>query len=153
MSIVELGALGEFAGALAVLVTLLYLAVQLKATRNAMEDQSIQAATQSTASLSMALLSADPMSPHAVAKGSAGGTLDDHEETLYGYSLNVGVWQFAAVFESPSSKHRNRLLANYRNTIDYWWANPNFRKAWDDSLRARATPQFVEYFESFRPDS
>lgn len=152
MSIVELGALGEFVSALAVLATLLYLAVQVKATRNAMQEQSFQSATQASADLSIALLSEDPRSPHAVAKGSTGEALDNSEETLYRYALSPPVWQLAVAFESPPSKHRDRLLGNYAATLDYWWANPNFRKAWNERFRATLTSEFVEFVESFKPN-
>ena len=41
----DLGALGELLGSIAVLLTLVYLAVQTRATRNAMELQTMMAAT------------------------------------------------------------------------------------------------------------
>ena len=87
MTIVELGALGEFIGAVAVLVTLIYLAVQLRQNTEAIRAQISQA--RSDQAQEFFLFSADsPHIPEIWAKVVVDRTpdptkLDDLDEAEY----------------------------------------------------------------------
>ena len=52
MSIQELGSMGEFVGAIAVLITLIYLSIQTRLTRRAAEETANFASSQATNSAS-----------------------------------------------------------------------------------------------------
>ena len=62
MSIMELGALGEFLGVFALVATLIYLSVQVRHARNESANAVIQARTTGTRELSMGIATSDGLS-------------------------------------------------------------------------------------------
>ena len=78
MSIMELGALGEFVGAIAVVVTLVYLAVQVRVSAKSTESNAIaQAASDHLAN--MRCLAQDRVLAEAFQKSQQGEELDTTE--------------------------------------------------------------------------
>lgn len=84
MSIVELGALGEFVGAVAVVATLGYLAVQVRLSSKSTRSNAIaQAASDHLAT--MRLLAGNPVLASALDKVQRGDSLDQPEPTRFGW--------------------------------------------------------------------
>ncbi len=84
MSIVELGALGEFVGAIAVVVTLGYLAVQVRLASKSNQSNAIaRAASDHIAD--MRLLAENPVLAIAFEKTQRGETLDSPESTQFAW--------------------------------------------------------------------
>ena len=79
----DLGALGELLGSIAVLLTLVYLAVQTRATRNAMELQTMMAASIPSMEINNAVLGSSQECAGALFKALDGEDLSDKELQFY----------------------------------------------------------------------
>ena len=75
MTIVELGAIGEFIGAIAVVVTLIYLAIQVRQNTNALKLNTTQSVTEELQDM-YALLASDRASRSRGWRGNASRSRD-----------------------------------------------------------------------------
>lgn len=83
MNIVELGSLGEFVGAMAVVCTLAYLAVQVRHAKTGVKSANIQSAVLSFNPINMAMAT-DASLSNLMVRGSADfASLDGNEQSQY----------------------------------------------------------------------
>ena len=83
MTIFELGALGEFVGGIAVIVTLIYLALQIRRHKQAIVSAAVSASVQEFNHLA-AMLAADPELAEVMERGHAQPeSLNDIEQRQY----------------------------------------------------------------------
>ena len=99
----DLGALGELLGSIAVLCTLVYLALQARATRSAMELQTMMAAIIPSMEINNTVLGSSQECADALFKAFDGEDLSDKE--LYFYTMFIAnhLMALATVFMSPSA--------------------------------------------------
>ena len=132
MSINDLGSLGEFVGSFAVLLTLGYLAIQTRATRQATDLQTFLAVSSNASSVFAALVSSNPDAFQIWTRGIAGEPLDESELPVFGTVLDITtVNPYASILHAAPSPTRARALEGYEALITGWWENPNFLKLWD----------------------
>jgi hypothetical protein len=132
VSINDLGSLGEFIGSLAVLLTLGYLAIQTRATRQATDLQTYLAVGINASTVFAALLSSNPDAFQIWTRGIAGEPLDESELPVFGTVLtNVTVTPYASILHAAPSPTRAGALEGYQGLIAECWGNPNFLKLWD----------------------
>ena len=98
MSIIELGALGEFLGSIGVIATLIYLAIQVRQTQRAVNANTYQALSDTSVSLFALSASTDGIA-HAMTKLADEEQLDPIEtyraQNLYRATLrNVENWHY-----------------------------------------------------------
>ena len=123
-----LGNYGEFIGALAVLSTLMYLAIQTRATRTSTELQTFMASMASSMSTTNGILSSNPESGEAYVKGMAGVELSGRELTYFYMTYTTTLSQIATIIESPATAGKQRMLGHWKKALIPWWSNPNFVK-------------------------
>jgi len=87
MTIQELGSLGELISSIAVLITLLYLAVQIRQTRNATVASAMQA--NRTEFQSIMLANRDSLIAPIIVKADRGDELSDEEEYRLRNHINI----------------------------------------------------------------
>ena len=131
-SIQDLGAIGEFVGSLAVLLTLGYLAVQTRASRQATDLQTFLTISTNTSSVFATLLSSSPDAFEIYQKGNAGEHLDESELAVFGAIVNgVNINPYACLLHAAPSPTRARALDGYQPSINSLWVNPNFIELWE----------------------
>lgn len=143
MTIAELGAVGEFVGSIAVLATLVYLALQMKQTQRLLLSSILQARSENNITMALAT-STNPSLAAALEKSGAGEALTA-EESRQVRSYGVAVMRN---FENLFAQHKLGTLDE-----DTW-------RAADEGLRYTLTsapaPWAREGFEmirvGFRPD-
>ena len=151
MSIVELGALGEFVGSIAVVATLIYLAMQLRQNNAGMRAN----AYQTWVSLNHHLNSAYAQLGRPWRLGIADATqLDEDTEIAFG-GLNHSIFQ---MFQSIDYLYRMGALeeslwkAEISRAAGHLHLNPGVRQWWDAGGRTQLTPEFVELLESMKTE-
>ena len=146
----DLGALGELLGSIAVLLTLVYLAVQTRATRNAMELQTMMAATIPSMEINNAVLGSSQECAGALFKAFNGEDLSDKELQFYRFYIYNHLTALATVFLSPSAPGRQHIVEGYEATIDMWWANPSFTRVFDQGGFANFPAELLRFVEDRR---
>jgi len=148
MNIMELGALGEFIGSIAVLITLVYLALQVHQTKQAVQSASLQTgiATMSQNSQNVA---ADPAYTETVVKGFFDdGDLDATEWFRFGLWMTCMFHVFqqyfldacAAVFRCIHRTCRCRAVVRSGNGTIQQTQRPK-RKVQLNSVAAGPSPR------------
>ena len=139
------GAVGEIVGALAVVVTLAYLAVQLKLARNAYEIQSTYSSQAGYSRWRTAVME-NPELREAIAKSNRGERLSD-EEDLAVSTLTQEL--FICVAVSIATNQREDILADSTGQIAYlvrvFSDNPGLIAYWHShkALVASLLPDFT----------
>ncbi len=151
MTIQELGSIGEFISSIVVLITLIYLAVQVRQTRNATIASTMQ--TNRMQFQSIMLANRDSQIAPIILKADSGEPLTDEEEYRLGTHINL---QWNLLFSeyvqlqigytaawAPSDKLAlKRIFNRYGGRAAAWW----------DATGKQIYPeQFVDYVESVRP--
>ena len=146
----DLGALGELLGSIAVLCTLVYLALQARATRSAMELQTMMAATIPSMEINNTVLGSSQECADALFKAFDGEDLSDKE--LYFYTMFIAnhLMALATVFMSPSAPGRQQIVESYDPTIKAWGANPNFPRVYDQGGLANFPADVLRFVEDKR---
>ena len=85
MSIIELGALGEFLGSIGVIVTLIYLAIQIRQSSAATRAQAVQSTSDAMIQISLAQTSDDPWADLFGKAGIDYYALSAHERNRVGW--------------------------------------------------------------------
>jgi hypothetical protein len=148
-----LGNYGEFIGALAVLMTLIYLAMQTRATRISTELQTYMASMATSIATTNALLSSTPASGEAYVKGMSGVELSDEELTYFWMTYTNTLSQVATIIESPSTAGKQRMLGHWEKSLGSWWSNPNFLRLYDGGGFAYFPHSAISFLESTRPSN
>ena len=139
MTIQELGSLGEVIGAVAVLVTLIYLSLQTRQARLAAEETAKFAQIQATHSVVdvyarwRAHIIGNPSLAEALVKAKSGGSLDPEEEIAV-------VSLFQDLFFSSSFSYNVALTdgsfhdpaADVAYIVGMFETHPISRKIWED---------------------
>jgi len=122
MSIQELGSIGELVGAITVLATLIYLAIQTRQARIAAEETAKFAGLQATHSMLdlyfnwRRSLFVDPAHKEIIAKANAGAELTDSEQFALRYVFHDLF--FAAAYSYASSSSGGSLHER-QGDVDY----------------------------------
>jgi hypothetical protein len=124
MTIFELGALGEFVGGIAIIVTLIYLAVQVRKSQQATISATLNASIGEFNHLS-AMLAADPGLAEILERGNAQPeSLDDSEQRQY-------VWLNRCYINNYFNMYRQHLDGNCSKEL--WQNLAKELKWWLDS--------------------
>jgi len=150
-----LGNLGEFVGAMAVVGTLFYLAVQVRNSKEATEantrSQQLHSYTAwESANLNLNMTMSNPAQAEIIAIGSYDSANLTEESWLSFALMYIGLFQIAQstdyLYRSgaldrelwESEMHRIAGILNF----------PGVRQMWDAGLSKQFTPRFVELLES-----
>lgn len=147
MTIQDLGSIGEFISSIAVLVTLLYLAVQVRQTRNATVASTMLANRMQFQNIMIA--NRDSLIAPIIVKADKGEALSDEEEYRLSNHINlqwnllfseyiqlqIGYTEGWAPSDKPALK---RIFSRYGGRASNWWENTG-REIYPDA--------FVEYVE------
>ncbi len=146
MSIMELGALGELVGAIAVLVTLIYLTTQLRQNTRAVRAASLQALDKSVTD-NIALFASSPENAALMQHGRlAHETLSDEEKARFHLMISVMFLSMDSFFWSHRSKVLpQELWAREQEALEAWVNTPGGRTAWQN---AHVSKPFREYVEA-----
>ena len=152
MSIVELGSLGEFFGSIAVLITLLYLAAQVKSARSAMTAQAHQArADISTTSIESIYNS--PYLPEIFSRT----IFTEQPEPLEGPDL-LRVMNFVQaqlrILENFHFQYRQGLIseaiinANRNSLLNTFFFDNNVARFQWEAMRDTFDPEFIRWVDA-----
>ncbi len=152
MTIQELGSIGEFISSIVVLITLIYLAVQVRQTRNATIASTMQ--TNRMQFQNIMLANRDSQIAPIIIKADNNEPLSDDEEYRLGTHINL---QWNLLFSeyvqlqigytaawAPSDKPAlRRIFGRYGGRAARWW---------DQTGKQIYPQQFVDYVESIRAE-
>ena len=151
MTIQELGSIGEFISSIAVLVTLIYLALQVKQTRNATVASTMQ--NNRVQFQNIMLANRDSIIAPIIIKADKGELLTEEEEYRLSHHINL---QWNLIFSefvqlkigytegwTPSDKLAlTRIFNRYDGRAATWW---------EKSGKLIYPETFVEHVEQHRP--
>ena len=148
VTISELGSLGEFVSSIAVVVTLIYLATQLRQTTKAIRAASTQALDQSiTGNICF-------VGVHPRGRSSHGAGLERSRVALRGRGVHFQtlIAAFFLTMDSSFWSYRNSLLPvelweREQEVIRTWVNRPGGRIAWEQK-RSQVSKPFREYVEA-----
>ena len=143
-----LGNYGEFVGAIAIVVTLIYLAVQLKQNTASVKANAYQEWVAANIELNMTM--AQPLQSEAIATGSYDpGSLTQES------SLAFAMWHMSLMQMTQATEYLRQtgsldddLAATEINRAAAILSMPGVRQWWDAGARTQLTPQFVKLIES-----
>jgi hypothetical protein len=147
LTIQDLGALGEFFGSIAVLATLIYLALQTRQNTMAITAEVEAARNNSLANLYMSLT--QPGNAEAFAKDMVEGTTVDDFRVFVGWQNVIQniEWQFDQARRGVMPGFSADRIAG--TVGNYFAISHSFAAIWD-SLKANHSPEFVEWVEEQR---
>jgi len=142
MTVIELGALGEFVAAIAVVASLIYVGFQISQSRTQMKANAAQARTDSLVSMQAAFM-AIPELVEAQRKESTGETLTELEQRYISLELHTRTsmlenWHYQRSLGQLDQALTKRLdlLRVYRRS-DFacaWWDDAERRRAYSESF-------------------
>jgi hypothetical protein len=143
-----LGNYGEFVGAIAIVATLIYLAVQLKQNTATVRANAYQEWSASNVAINLAVSNPD-QSRIMVAGNRASTNLTDETFIAFGMT-NMAIMQMA---QSTDYLYRLGLLDRElweaeMNRVAGILGAPGVRQWWDAGGRTQLTPRFAELLES-----
>ncbi len=146
MSITELGSLGEFVGSFAVLVTLAYLAVQVRQTKKAFQSASLQNGI-ATMNQNQQNVAADSEYTEIVMKG-----LYEHESLNAVQFFRFGMWLTAMfhVFQqhyldAQKGLGDSRIWAGEQRAMTGLLATPGVAKWWREYIAIPYSDEFIDH--------
>ena len=155
MTVMELGALGEFLGVFALVATLIYLSIQVRYARDESEKAVLEARTTGVRELSLSVATSDGLSAALVKADEAIGVVPgDFEAELISYGLDrqeanrVGRWYLAtwrldrtqyetATTQEQLNTQNGRLRAIYVSGVG--------RLFWDNYFQPQAATPFATH--------
>ena len=147
-----LGNYGEFVGAIAIVITLIYLAVQLRQNTASVRAGAYQAWVASNLELNKAF--AEQLQSDAIAKGMY--RPDELTEESF---LPFAMWFMSVMQMAQATDYLRRTGSLDRDLADTEIRRvagilslPGVRQWWDAGARTQLTPQFVELIESTTPE-
>jgi len=147
MMLDELGNLGDFVGGLAVVVTLIYLALQIRRNTSTTRVQTVQhLLTSDTASAD--LMISGPL-PEILAKQAAGERLTPSEVSAYTLYMRGRVTEAWQVFyQRQNGMIEDKVAAALLGRFEFFAGAPLFRAVWQHKLKVGFPPEFQDYIES-----
>ena len=147
MSIMELGALGEFIGSIAVVLSLIYLAVQVRQNMRMVKASVRQSIAQDQQRLSLAAFENSEVATLLDAAISD-GELSKIESTR----LAFGIRYICRVWENAYHQYRDNLFdegdwESHKQNIQFWCSLPVFKEVIaDEGFLNTLESEFVEEF-------
>ena len=131
MSIADLGSLGEFVGSFAVLLTLGYLAIQTRATRQATDLQTLMALNSMSSTVIAGMLATKSDALEIFSRGNGGEPLNDADLNVFAliYTTQV-VGPVSSILHAAPSPTRTMTLSGFEGLLQASWRNPNFTALW-----------------------
>jgi hypothetical protein len=157
MNIQDMGAIGEVIGAIAILITLAYLAAQIRYARIAVTDQSRQNRVSALREINGRLVENQELRKtfDAVASPEWKAMLNDlanawdvsfDQASLIYWSQNDYIWTHWAQFYSQKTKDDEREL---ENIVATWYAAPPMRTIIEHpTARLFYEPEFINWIDS-----
>ena len=148
-----LGNYGEFVGAIAIVVTLIYLAVQLKQNTASVRASAYQAWVAANVDINVAM--SNPAQSEMIGKGDMDPT-NLTDESFAGFlMLHMAMMQMA---QSTDYLYRSgsldrELWEAEMNRAAAILAFPGVRQMWDAGVKTQLTPSFVRLLESTQSNS
>ena len=153
MTLSDLGNLGEFIGAIAVVLSLLYLAVQIRQNTRSVRGATYQALVSHAAEMNSSLFGEGTV-PEIFLKGRADlSTLSEVEC----FRFQILVYQVFQSFETMYLLNRDGMLEDTfvkskLNVLQRWLSQPGIRSVWSER-RGELHPEFVAFVERTGPPS
>ena len=155
MTLADLGNIGEFIASIGVLITLIYLAIQIRQNTDALKVQTRQALSETQFS-NINLRATDPQLPMIIAKGTAGEPMTDEEQARFYYHCDASMRQFenayshyqAGMLSEPDwTAQRRSIVVSLRSELarDVWQRlkptyNESFATIVDEALAVYEQP-------------
>jgi len=151
MSIMELGALGELFGAIAVVATLIYLSIQLRQNTAGMRANAYQMWVSSNLDLNNAYAQLGQSWRLGLADSAQ---LEEGSELSFGATNHTAfqMWQSIDYLYRMGAVEEALWKAEISRATGHLDLNPGVRQWWDAGGRTQLTPEFVELLESTKPD-
>ena len=146
MTILELGAIGEFVGSLAVIATLVYLALQIR--QNTASNR-VAAKLETTRQYAdyIDFLMLNPGFLELNNRGLRGEDLDPDEMQRFTMMLSKAFWYFASMhYQYRMGAMSADEWIQSESTIDRYCSSPGVRRWWDDN-RERYGREFGAFVE------
>ncbi len=141
-----IGAIGEIVGALAVVGTLAYLAVQIRQSNTGAKIAAHLEMTRQYANFLDSLME-NPALARVFREGNAGHTLSDIDEELYRRLMSKCFWYFAAQhFQYAQKTLSEEEWHQPREMIRRVACRPGMKQWWDEN-KAAYTPPFVLFMD------
>jgi hypothetical protein len=151
MSLLELsevlGNFGEFVGAVAVVTTLLYLAVQIRQNNTSQRVAAKQEMTRQFADfIDFLVVNPDLEAIHD--RGLAGGELSSAETVTFNRIMAKAAWYMAVMhFQYRVQKLDDGDWEESRSLIAFYCSTPGFQVFWRTRDRAHG-PEFLQYIDN-----
>ena len=148
MSIMELGALGEFLGFVGVILTLLYLGYQTRQNTASMQGSAYQ--QWGEANLELNMTATEPFQSQALDVGNVDSANLSNESYVSFAMWNLGLMQMAQTTDylyRAGSLDRELWETEINRTAGIL-AFPGVRQWWDAGGNTQLTPRFVKLLES-----
>jgi hypothetical protein len=140
-----LGNLGDFIGGIAVVITLIYLVMQVRQNTNATRLATLQGIMGMAQQLN-AGISRDHI-PRVLAKLRRGEPLDDEEIVAYRFHLQGALTnQWQVFYQHRHGLVEDEILAAYERRNSLFWSQRFFRWAWPE-MRVGYPPDFQSYMD------
>ena len=139
-----IGAIGELVGAAAVVVTLAYLARQIRQNSLAMKVAAKQEMTKQYGEFADLLLLNDDLL-ELQSRGRTGESLNEQEAYKYFLLMNKATWYFSSMFyQYKVHELSDQEWSQSQRVIDRYCAMPGFRSYWNEN-REYWSEDFTEY--------
>ena len=147
MTIQDLGSIGEFVAAVATIVTLAYLATQIRQNTRAVRATSHQAATDSFNAINT-LVAHDPCLARIYRVGSDGlANLTEDERVQFSFLFLAAFRVFETVYyQSKAGTLEDQLSAIEQNSVALLLRSSGGREWWEENPFA-FSPEFHEHVE------
>lgn len=149
MSIQDLGSLGELLGAIGVIVSLIYVASQIRQNTRAIRSSSVQAATLSTGQ-TVALMGQSPQNADVFYRGMRSyDELSESEQTHFMIMVSGVFTNCDAMFWD----HQHGLLPpevwdRAQRLVQFYLERPGGQRVWRVARRSLVSRPFADFVES-----
>ncbi len=149
MSIQELGSLGELVGAIGVILSLIYLATQIRQNTRAIRSSSIQAATLSTGQ-TVALMGQSPQNADVFYRGMRSyDELSESEQTHFTIMVSGIFTNCDAMYWD----HKQGLLPpevwdRAQRLVQFYLERPGGQRVWRVARRSIVSRPFADFVDS-----
>ncbi|MEH6516721.1 MAG: hypothetical protein V7742_08575 [Halioglobus sp.] len=144
------GAIGEIIGALVVVITLIYLALQVRQNSLSMRVAAKQEMTRQYSDfVDLLLLNPEMLELYGMAQ--SGTPMSEEEEFKYFLLMNKAAWYFAAMyFQYRAHNLSEDEWAQSKRVIERYCAMPGFSHYWQDNREYFAS-DFSKYVDELTP--
>lgn len=147
MTIADLGAIGEFVGSILVLVTLIYLAIQVHQTKQSVQSASLHSGISSMTQ-NNALLAANQEFADVVVKGFVDDELSSTERMRYGIWLTSMFHVFQQHFlDSQKGLGDPRVWAGEQRAMKDLWGNRGVARWWREMPSLPFSEEFMRHVD------